>query len=135
MGAFVLLHGVPVTEAAAAERAAVGTLSRVDAEVAPQVSSLTEALGAVGAAVRPLSRVRPEVAPQIRRLSEGLAAEVTAVRLLLLLEMEAQLCGGTERLATTRAALRVRQRRRDGERLDLKESNIRLAPSRQNITA
>lgn len=65
MGAAVLLHGVSVTEAAAADGAPVRPLAGMDAQVAPQVPTLAEAAGADGAAVRPLTRVRPQVAPQV----------------------------------------------------------------------
>lgn len=101
----MFLHGVTVTEGAAAERAAVRPLTRVDAQVSPQVSSLAEALGAEGAAVWPLARVRAQVAPQVSGLSEGLAAPVAGVCLPLLLQVEAEAVGLAERLAAAGTAM------------------------------
>lgn len=100
----MLLHGVTVAEGTAAEWAAVRTLTCVDAQVAPQVSSLAEALGAEGAAVWTLARVRAQVAPQVSRLGEGLAAPLTSVGLLLLLQVKLQRLAAAECLATTQAA-------------------------------
>lgn len=105
MCAFVLLHGVTIAEGAAAVRAAVRPLPRVDAQVSPQVSSLAEALGAVGAAVRPLACVCTKVSPQVGRLGKGLAAPVAGVGLSLLLQVEAKTGRMAECLATTRTAL------------------------------
>lgn len=101
----MFLHGVAVAEGAAAVRAAVRTLARVDAEVSPQVSSLAEALGAEGAAVRPLARVRAQVTPQVRRLCEGFAAPLAGVGFSLLLQVEAEAAGLAERLAAARTAV------------------------------
>lgn len=104
MGAAVLLHGVSIAEAAAADGAAVRPLAGVDAQVAPQVPALAKTAGTDSAAVRPLARVRPQVTPQVGRLGEGLAAPLAGVALpAALLQVEQQAGGLGEGLAAAPA--------------------------------
>lgn len=72
-----------LAEAFATQRAAVGLLPGVDAQVYLQVCRLVEALEAHVAAVRPLARVDPLVLLELARVPEALATHATAVRLLL----------------------------------------------------
>lgn len=105
MCAFVFLHGVSIAEGAAAVRAAVRALPRVNAQVSPQVSSLAEALGAESAAVWSLACVCAQVTPQVSRLRKGFATPVTGVGLSFLLQVQTEAAGLAECLTAPRAAM------------------------------
>lgn len=72
-----------LTEAFPAQRAAVGLLPCVCAQVHLQVCRLVEALEAHVAPVRPFARVDALVLLKLAQVAEALAAHAAAVRLVL----------------------------------------------------